>query len=137
MNEEFTMSFDVPTTTKDKHYEFANVLSKPEQAAYNEAINSTKLSSEVYNPFKNEVMVTLKSANSKRYSYIVQLKDESVAKVSAVLGKNYVNISYWDTFPNVIKNVPVSDLVIYSKQSFKVKLRYYFVKLIRKILFIK
>lgn len=134
---DFSFSFDAPVVDSSVHYEKTNILSKRELEAFNSTMNTESKHASKVNPFAIEMVVSLNLTGSKRYQFIINSESTKTAKISAILGKNYVNISSWDTYPNVIKNVPISDLVLHPKESIKNKLKVLFIKLIRKVLFIK
>lgn len=135
--QDFSFTFDTPSFEAHNHYEKTNVLSKKELAAFNAEINKPQNFKSKLNPFTKEMVVSLNLTGSKRYQFIINSRSTAEAKISAILGKNYVNISSWDTYPNVIKNVPITDLILHPQESIKNKLKVLFIKLIRKVLFIK
>lgn len=87
------------------------------------------------NPFRIEDKVILYVRHHDRFDLIEGITETMVGSISEVLGNNMVNISYWDTRPSVIKNVPVHSVVLATGKvnSFKTKIRYYFIKLLRKV----
>lgn len=137
MNDFGIIGFDSPDMGSRKHYENTNNLSVEESEAYK--LSSEKFTkTDIYlNPFKKEYQVILANVMSSRYRFAINLKEGSVAKVSAILNRDYVNIAYWDTFPNVIKNVPISHLSLFIGSPIKHKIKVFLTKLVRKILRIK
>lgn len=95
------------------------------------------------NPYRLEDKVILHINHHDRFELIdsdfIGIKDKVfnetlVASVSEILGNNMVNISYWDTKPSVIKNVPVYSIRLAPEQnSLKTKIRVFFINLLRKI----
>lgn len=87
------------------------------------------------NPFKVEDKVILYLNHHDRFDLIEGITETMVGSISETLGNNMVNISYWDTRPSVIKNVPVYSVKLAPGKvnSFKVKLRHFFIKLLRKV----
>lgn len=132
MNNDFEiLGFDTPSPKNGKHHEKTNELSTLEFEEYNREVYEKY--DENFNPFNLEYEVILDITASKRYENAINLKEDTIAKVSLILNKNYVNIAYWDSYPNVIKNVPVTHLTLYKKSPIKHKLRVFITKLFRKI----
>lgn len=84
------------------------------------------------NPFRMEDKVILKLGDHKRFDLIEGITPSMVGNISELLGNNMVNISYWDTKPSVIKNVPVTSVFLSKNNHIKVKIRVFFIKLLRK-----
>lgn len=137
MNDFGIIGFDSPDMGSRKHYENTNNLSVEESETYK--LSSTKFTNTDINlnPFKKEYQVILSKESSPRYKYALNLKDDSVAKVSSILNRDYVNIAYWDTYPNVIKNVPVSHLSLFIGSPIKHKIKVFLTRLVRMIFRIK
>lgn len=134
--DDFTIDFDVPETKSvGSHFENVNKLSEEETQEI-ELDKETKFDN-ILNPYGLEYRVVLDKETSERFTYAVGLHSSSVAKVSKILSKNYVNISYWEVFPNVFKNVHISQLSLYERSPIKHKIKHFFSKLIRKLFFVK
>jgi hypothetical protein len=85
------------------------------------------------NPFKLEDKVILHVRHHDRYELIEGITDTMIGSVSEILGNNMVNISYWDTRPSVIKNVPVYSVKL-ADTRLSVKIRVFFKLLLRKVM---
>lgn len=135
MSEDFEIiGFDTPEVN-GIHFEKANEMSLLELEEYNNQVY--KPNDERLNPFKLEFNVILDNKASDRYSLAINLTSTSVGRVSEILNKNYVNIAYWDTYPHIFKNIPVSHLTLHPRSPLSHKLNVFFTNLIRKVLFIK
>jgi hypothetical protein len=87
------------------------------------------------NPFRLEDKVILRLSHHNRYDLIENITEDMVGHVSEILGNNMVNISYWDTRPSCIKNVPLHSIYLAPKQNtFKTKIRVFFYSILRKII---
>ena len=129
---DITLDFDTPSTT-EKHYTFANKLSKEEREAFNLVDNNPKPLDKHLNPFKKEMKVQLTDNIPARLNHATgPLK--SIATVSSVLNRDYVNINFWDVYPNIIKNIHINDIVLIKNETIWNKIKYYSIKLLRKVL---
>jgi hypothetical protein len=84
------------------------------------------------NPFRLEDKVILHTCHHDRYGLIEGITSTMIGSVSEILGNNMVNISYWDTRPSTIKNVPVHSIKL-ADTRLSVKIRVFFKLLLRKI----
>jgi hypothetical protein len=87
------------------------------------------------NPYRLEDKVILHVRHHDRYELIEGITDTMVGSVSEILGNNMVNISYWDTRPSCVKNVPVYSIYLAPKQNtFKTKVRVFFYLMLRRVI---
>ena len=87
------------------------------------------------NPFKSEDKVVLDiQAHKARYDLIMNLKPDTVGAISQVINSHYVNVSYWDTLPIVIKNVPAIHLTLTKDSNIFRRVISFFKKLIIKVI---
>ena len=133
-NSDFSIDFDTPTVKEGAvHYEKTNDLTLLEIEELDKDYSTKKF----LNPFGKEYRVILDKTKADRYSLAIGLHDTSVAKVSAILSGNYVNIAYWDTYPNVIKNVPISHITLYENSTKMHKIKFKLIKALRFIFRLK
>lgn len=126
---EITIPEDVPPAKSIKNWYNVNDVKSSEIQPYKKGYNPL-------NPFRTEDKVILYTRHHDRFELIEGITDNMVGSISEVLGNNMVNISYWDTRPSVIKNVPVYSINLATGKinSFKTKFRVFFIKLLRKVI---
>lgn len=141
MSDYFSIDVDIPIKEDGKHYSKANKLSKEENKAFLLVNDNPKRLENYLNPFKKEDKVVLVGDIPERLQYAIKNPQNALitsytANVSAILNRDYVNINYWDVYPNVIKNIHISNLKLVSNNSMLAKVRNFTIKILRKILFI-
>lgn len=87
------------------------------------------------NPYKKGDSVILDTSKHDRYSYIRNIKENTVGRISGVFGHSIVNVSYESTMPATVKTVPVSHLRL-VEATFMQKVRFFILSIsfVRKFL---